>query len=132
MLYYCEFYSLIAIQIIPLLFSLSLMQAKVPLVIEQYLWFSTLLSLFSGVVQTLITAKIGATRYPIYYYLNHLLLLIPYIMFKNVIAIVGVHDHLRGHSSWKVTPRGQQPQYRSVLQQSSSSNEPILQSPKRM
>ena len=134
LLYYCEFYSLVAIQIIPLVFSLSLMQAKVPAAIEQYLWFSTLLSFFSGVVQTLITAKIGATRYPIYYYLNHMLLLIPYITFKNVIAIVGVYDHLRGYSSWKVTPRGQQPHYRSVLQQSSlpAANEPILQSPKRL
>jgi cellulose synthase/poly-beta-1,6-N-acetylglucosamine synthase-like glycosyltransferase len=127
LLYYCEFYSLVAIQIIPLVFSLSLMQTRVPLAIEQYLWFSTLLSFFSGVVQTLITAKIGAVRYPIYYYLNHMLLLVPYIIFKNVIAIVGVYDHLRGYSSWKVTPRGQQPQYRSVLQQSSAS-EPVLQS----
>ena len=90
LLYYCEFYSLVAIQIIPLLFSLSLNAGQSACyAIEQYLWFSTLLSLFGGVVQTLVTAKIGATRYPIYYYLNHMLLLIPYITFKNVIAIVG-------------------------------------------
>lgn len=136
LLYYCEFYSLVAIQIIPLVFSLSLMQAKVPAAIEQYLWFSTLLSFFSGVVQTLITAKIGATRYPFYYYLNHMLLLIPYITFKNVIAIVGVYDHLRGHSSWKVTPRGQQPHYRSVLHHSAKvptpTGEPVLNSSKRL
>lgn len=137
LLYYCEFYSLVAIQIIPLVFSLSLTQAKVPVAIEQYLWFSTLLSFFSGVAQTLITAKIGATRYPLHYYINHMLLLIPYITFKNVIAIVGVYDHLRGNSSWKVTPRGKQPYYRSVLHQPptalpSSSGEPVLHSSKRL
>lgn len=136
LLYYCEVYSLVAIQIIPLVVSLSLMQAKIPAPIEQYLLFSTMLSFFSGVAQTLITAKIGATRYPFYYYLNHMLLLIPYITFKNVIAIVGVYDHLRGNSSWKVTPRGKQPHYRSVLQKSTlpaPANEPVvLQSTERL
>lgn len=135
LLYYCEFYSLVAIQIIPLVISLSLVQAKVPAAVEQYLWFSTLLSFFSGVVQTLITAKVGATRYPLYYYLNHMLLLIPYITFKNVIAIVGVYDHLRGHSTWRVTPRGKQPHYHSLLQNPAlptPTSEPVvLQSTKR-
>lgn len=129
LLYYCEFYSLVAIQIIPLVFSLSLMQARVPVAIEQYLLFSTLLSFFSGVMQTLVTAKVGAIRYPFYYYLNHMLLLIPYITFKNVIAIVGVYDHLRGNNSWKVTARGQQPRYHSILQKTalpSPTNEPVV------
>ncbi len=119
LLYYCEFYSIIAIQIIPLVFSLSLYHATIPPAINQYLWFSTLLSFISGVAQTLVTAKIGAIRYPVSYYIKHMLLLIPYITFKNVIAIVAVYDHLRGNSTWKVTPRGQQPYYHSILHQPS-------------
>lgn len=129
LLYYCEFYSLIAIQIIPLLFSLSLYHSAVPVALNQFLWFSTLLSFFSGVLQTLITAKIGAIRYPVSYYIKHMLLLIPYITFKNVIAIVGVYDHLRGNNGWNVTARGAQPHYHSILQQSglpAVSNEPVV------
>lgn len=128
LLYYCEFYSLVAIQIIPLMISLSLHRTTVPTTISHYLWFSTLLSFFSGVCQTLVTAKIGAIRYPVSYYIKHMLLLIPYITFKNVIAIVGVYDHLRGNNSWKVTPRGKQPYYHSILHQTvpSTSNEPVV------
>lgn len=135
LLYYGEFYPLVAIQIIPLLLSLSLYQAAMPPSINRFLWFSTLLSFLAGIIQTLLTAKIAAVRYPIFYYLKHMLLLIPYITFKNVIAIVGVYDHLRGNSSWKVTPRGKQPQYRSVMHQtglSKPSSEPILHSTKRL
>jgi cellulose synthase/poly-beta-1,6-N-acetylglucosamine synthase-like glycosyltransferase len=136
LLYYCEFYSLVAVQIIPLLLSLSLHRDSMPSAINHYLWFSTILSFVSGICQTLITAKVGAIRYPLSYYIKHMLLLIPYITFKNVIAIVGVYDHLRGHSSWKVTSRGQQPHYHSILQRTSlpaPSNEPvILHSTKRL
>jgi cellulose synthase/poly-beta-1,6-N-acetylglucosamine synthase-like glycosyltransferase len=136
LLYYCEFYSLIAIQIIPLVFSLSLYQGTVPAAINQYLWFSTLLSFISGVAQTLVTAKIGAIRYPVSYYIKHMLLLIPYITFKNVIAIVAVYDHIRGNSTWKVTPRGKQPHYHSILQQPTLPGAPgepaVLHSTKRL
>jgi cellulose synthase/poly-beta-1,6-N-acetylglucosamine synthase-like glycosyltransferase len=134
LLYYCEFYSLIAIQIIPLVFSLSLYQSNIPVSINQYLWFSTILSFFSGVYQTLVTAKIASVRYPIIYYINHTLLLIPYITFKNVIAIVGVYDHLRGNDTWLVTPRGkQQTRYRSIVKEPiSASSASILNSTKRV
>ncbi|MBF2072904.1 MAG: glycosyltransferase family 2 protein [Synechococcales cyanobacterium C42_A2020_086] len=136
LLYYCEFYSLVAIQIIPLVVSLSLYQDSVPHSIRQYLWFSTLLSFWSGVAQTAVTAKIAAIRYPFSYYIKHMLMLIPYITFKNVIAIVGVYDHIRGNDSWLVTPRGKQPSYHSIISPSSlpsSSNSPaVLNSTKRL
>lgn len=115
LLYYCEFYSLVAIQIIPIILSLSLADLTVPHALSGYLWFSTLVSFVSGVYQTLATAKVAHTRYPFYYYVNHILLLIPYILFKNIIAIVAIYDHVRGNTPWLVTPRGKQPYYISTL-----------------
>jgi cellulose synthase/poly-beta-1,6-N-acetylglucosamine synthase-like glycosyltransferase len=116
LLYYCEFYSLVAIQIIPIVLSLSLSDGTIPDNLNNYLWFSTMISFIGGVYQTLATAKVAQVRYPLYYYVNHVLMLVPYIFFKNIIAIVAIYDHVRGHSSWLVTPRGKQPYYISNLQ----------------
>lgn len=118
LLCYCEFYALIAIQIVPLGLSLSLHQGVLPAAINHYLWLSTLLSFFSGFYQTIVTAKVASTRYPFAYYLKHVLLLIPFITLKNVIAVVGVYDLLRGNNYWLVTPRGQQHSHNSILQKS--------------
>jgi cellulose synthase/poly-beta-1,6-N-acetylglucosamine synthase-like glycosyltransferase len=117
LLCYCEFYALIAIQIIPLGLSLALYRGTIPAAIDQYLWFSTIFSFFSGIYQTLMTAKVSSTRYPLFYYIKHILLLVPYISFKNIIAVVGIYDLLRGNSDWLVTPRGKQHVYNSVLQE---------------
>lgn len=116
LLCYCEFYSLIAIQIVPLGLSLSLYDGVLPPTINQYLWLSTIVSFLGGIYQTLVTAKVSSVRYPLSYYLKHILLLIPYITFKNVIAVVGVYDLIRGNNHWLVTPRGQQHHYSSILQ----------------
>lgn len=116
LLCYCEFYSFIAIQIVPLGLSLSLYHGSLPAAISNYLWFSTLLSFMSGAYQTIATAKVASVRYPISYYLKHILLLIPFITFKNIIGVVGAYDLLRGNHHWLVTPRGQQHSYNSVLQ----------------
>jgi cellulose synthase/poly-beta-1,6-N-acetylglucosamine synthase-like glycosyltransferase len=121
LLCYCEFYSLIAIQIIPLGLSLSLYRGTIPPAIDHYLWFSTLFSFFSGMYQTLMTAKVASTRYPMLYYIKHMLLLVPYISFKNVIAMVGIYDLLRGNNDWLVTPREKQDSYNSILQKAAVS-----------
>lgn len=117
LLYFCEIYSLVALQVIPLLLSLFLYQGTtlsfvsdyLP-IYDQYLLVSTLVTLASGIYQTLATMKIAAQRYPLSYFLNHCLFIFFYTTLKNVIAIVGLYDHLRGNSSWVVTPRGNQPQ----------------------
>lgn len=106
LLYYCEFYSLVAIQIIPIILSLMLYHSTIPDSIKQYLWFSTVISFLSGLYQTLITAKISTIRYPILYYIQHIVLLIPYITLKNMISIVAFYDHVRGNNNWLVTSRG--------------------------
>jgi cellulose synthase/poly-beta-1,6-N-acetylglucosamine synthase-like glycosyltransferase len=131
LLYFCEIYSIVAIQIIPIILSLLLYQGFVPSTDNPYLWFSTIIALFSGVYQTLATAKVASTRYPLIYFVQHCFLLLPYIILKNGIAIVGLYDHLSGNNNWLVTPRGKQAKRQSTVEkQPLSPNPSVLSSTK--
>jgi len=106
LLYYCVLYSLIALQILPILLSLLLYQGAVASSDNPYLWFSTMITFASGVYQTLVTMKVAAIRYPVMYFLQHAVLIFIYTILKNMISVVGLYDHLHGHNKWVVTPRG--------------------------
>jgi cellulose synthase/poly-beta-1,6-N-acetylglucosamine synthase-like glycosyltransferase len=108
LLYYCEFYSLVAIQIIPITLSGWLYHGLTPAPANQYLWFSTFLAVFSGLYQTLVTAKVAAAQYPSFYFIQHSVFIFFYVTLKNSIAIVGLYDHLKGNNNWLITPRGRQ------------------------
>lgn len=106
LLYFCVLYSLIALQILPLLLSLFLYQGDLPASENPFLWFSTVTTFSSGIYQTLVTMKVAAVRYPLFYFLQHGVTIFLYTILKNVIAVVGLYDHLHGHNKWVVTPRG--------------------------
>jgi len=106
LLYFCVLYSLIALQILPLILSLFLYQGVVPQSDNPYLWFSTLITFSSGVYQTLVTMKLAAGRYPVMHFLQHAVLIFLYTILKNMIAVFGLYDHLHGCNKWVVTPRG--------------------------
>ena len=105
LLYFCVLYSLIALQILPLFLSLFLYQGNIPPSDNVYLWISTLITFSSGIYQTLVTIKISALRYPLFYFIQHGILIFAYTTLKNMIAIVGLYDHLHGYNKWVVTPR---------------------------
>jgi cellulose synthase/poly-beta-1,6-N-acetylglucosamine synthase-like glycosyltransferase len=106
LLYFCVLYSLIALQILPLILSLLLYQGDLPPSDNPFLWFSTVVTFSSGVYQTLVTMKVAAVRYPVMYFLQHAVIIFLYTILKNMIAVVGLYDHLSGHNKWVVTPRG--------------------------
>lgn len=106
LLYYCVLYSLIAPQILPLILSMLLFQGTVPASDNLYLWISTLITFSSGAYQTLVTMKVAALRYPAFYFIQHGVLIFLYTILKNMIAVVGLYDHLHGDNKWVVTPRG--------------------------
>lgn len=108
LLYYCVVYSLSALQILPLILSLFLYHGYLPPSDNPYLWFCTLITFFSGVYQTLVTMKVASIRYPVLYFVQHGVFIFAYTILKNMIAIVGLYDHLHGHNHWVVTPRGKQ------------------------
>ena len=106
LLYYCVVYSLLALQIFPLILSLFLFHGYLPPSDNAYLWFSTVITFFSGIYQTAVTMRVSYIRYPPYYFAQHAILIFLYTTLKNMISIVGLYDHLHGHSHWVVTPRG--------------------------
>ncbi len=106
LLYYCVLYSLIALQILPLIISLFLYHGYLPPSDNPYLLFSTVVTFSSGIYQTLVTMRIAAIRYPRIYFIQHAVLIFVYTILKNLIAIVGLYDHVHGYNKWVVTPRG--------------------------
>jgi cellulose synthase/poly-beta-1,6-N-acetylglucosamine synthase-like glycosyltransferase len=109
LLYYCVFYSLIALQILPLVLSRSLH----PFALNEdnaYLLASTLITFASGFYATWVTLRVSALRYPTRYYLQHAGLICFYTVLKNMISVVALYDHLHGFNRWVVTPRAVQRQ----------------------
>lgn len=117
LLYYCVFYSLIALQILPLILSLFLFHGYLPPSDNPYLLFSTVVTFSSGIFQTLVTMRVAAVRYPTFYFIQHSALIFIYTIFKNMISVVGLYDHLHGLNQWVVTPRGNQRQREITLQE---------------
>jgi cellulose synthase/poly-beta-1,6-N-acetylglucosamine synthase-like glycosyltransferase len=135
LLYYCVVYSLCALQILPLILSMFLFHGYLPPSDNAYLWFSTVITFFSGFYQTAITMKVAAIPYPTRYFAQHAVLIFLYTTLKNMISTVGLYDHLSGQNSWVVTPRGKQitpvvqPDTTPTLETTpglSSSEEPLL------
>lgn len=130
LLYYCVVYSLCALQILPLILSMFLFHGYLPPSDNAYLWFSTVITFFSGFYQTAVTMKVAAIRYPNRYFAQHAVLIFLYTTLKNMISTVGLYDHLSGHNSWVVTPRGRQstavmqPDSGSVLSSTTGLNSP--------
>ncbi|MBD2090928.1 glycosyltransferase family 2 protein [Microcoleus sp. FACHB-1515] len=108
LLYFAELYTLVAIQIIPISLSELLFHGFIPQSHNHYLWFSSVIAIFSGLYQTVIAAKIASRRYPLYYFLQHAALIYLFVALKNSIAIVGFYDHIKGNTSWLITPRSRQ------------------------
>lgn len=107
LLYYCVLFSLLALQVLPLIFSLYLYQGAMPSSDNAYLWFSTFVTFASGMYQTLVTLKLSAIRYPLLYFVQYATLIFFYTVLKNMITITGIYDHLHGNNKWVVTPRGE-------------------------
>lgn len=111
LLYYYGIFAVAALQILPLILSLWLYQGSLPPSHNSYLWFCTVIAFCSGFYQTLITGRIAAARYPILYFIQHIVLLFAYAVLKNTIAVVAIYDYLHGQNKWVVTPRADQGQY---------------------
>ncbi|MBW4574496.1 MAG: acyltransferase family protein [Aphanothece sp. CMT-3BRIN-NPC111] len=105
LLYYREFFSLIALQIYSIIFSLLLYQGYFTLWSNWYLWLTTLITLLSGVYQTLVTMQVAYIKYPLRYFLQYALLTFFYTALKHMISLVALYDHLQGQTDWVITPR---------------------------
>lgn len=105
LLYYRELFSLIALQIYPIILSFMLFQGFFPLWSYWYLWVTMLITLFSGLYQTLVTMQMAHLNYPIRYFVQYAIITFFYTTLKHFISIVALYDHLKGQTEWVVTPR---------------------------
>jgi cellulose synthase/poly-beta-1,6-N-acetylglucosamine synthase-like glycosyltransferase len=108
LLVYSAGFHFIALQMFPITLSLTLTGSTPPALAPEYIWTMTILTLASGPLQTLAAwfvrtdvVKQSARDFWIY------CLFIPfYCVFKSVIAITAIYDHMLGHKEWVVTGRG--------------------------
>jgi cellulose synthase/poly-beta-1,6-N-acetylglucosamine synthase-like glycosyltransferase len=109
LLIYSAAFHFIALQVFPMFLGLTLSQLETPAVVQEYVWFTTGITLLSGPIQTLAawsvrsrTMQQSSLDYFIYCLATPF-----YCVFKNVIAIIAIYDHLIGERAWVVTSRGQ-------------------------
>jgi cellulose synthase/poly-beta-1,6-N-acetylglucosamine synthase-like glycosyltransferase len=109
LLIYSAAFHFVALQVFPIFISLTLSSMEAPPVAQEYVWFTTALTLISGPIQTLSAwvVRSRATKQSLLDYLFYCLVIPFYCIFKNVIAIIAIYDHFMGHNEWVVTGRGQ-------------------------
>lgn len=105
LLYYRELFPLLSVQIIPIVLSSWLVMGTVNFTDNAFLLLATAITFLSSIYKLLVTAKVGYRHYPGYYFVQYALLTPFYSLFKNLIAVVALYDHLHGKTDWVVTPR---------------------------
>lgn len=108
LLYFREAYPIIAIQVLPIVFTALLQDGSMSFMHHWYLFLTTVVTIVSGFYQTLATMKVSALKYPKWYFVQYSFLVLFYTTIKNVISAVALYDHLSGRNAWVVTPRDKQ------------------------
>jgi cellulose synthase/poly-beta-1,6-N-acetylglucosamine synthase-like glycosyltransferase len=108
LLAYSAAFHFIALQVFPIFISLTLSRLQAPEISQEYVALTTAMTLMSGPIQTLaawgIRSRITKQRFSDY--LLYCLCIPFYCIFKNVIAIIAIYDHVMGDNAWVVTSRG--------------------------
>lgn len=111
LLIYSAAFHFIALQVFPMFIGLTLSQLEAPVIAQEYVWFTTGMTLLSGPIQALAAwgVRSRVTKQSAGDYLLYCLAIPFYCIFKNVIAIIAIYDHFTGDRAWVVTARGKQP-----------------------
>jgi cellulose synthase/poly-beta-1,6-N-acetylglucosamine synthase-like glycosyltransferase len=110
LLVYSAAFHFIALQVFPIFISLTLSRLQAPEISQEYVWLTTAITLISGPIQTLAAwgVRSRTTKQRFTDYLLYCLCIPFYCIFKNVIAIIAIYDHVMGYNEWVVTSRGRQ------------------------
>ncbi|NJN48579.1 MAG: glycosyltransferase family 2 protein [Alkalinema sp. RL_2_19] len=108
LLIYSAAFHFIALQVFPMFIGLTLSQLEAPVIAQEYVWFTTGMTLLSGPIQALAAwgVRSRATQQSFLDYVLYCLAIPFYCIFKNVIAIIAIYDHFMGDREWVVTARG--------------------------
>lgn len=113
LLLYSVSFHIIVLPSLPILSSLVLGNESFSSLTHNYVWATTLLTLLSGVYQTLVAMRVNppVIRLSFIHWTLYCLAVPFYCAFKNIIAIAAIYDHLLGKSEWVVTRRGPRSRY---------------------
>ncbi|MBE9031120.1 glycosyltransferase family 2 protein [filamentous cyanobacterium LEGE 11480] len=108
LLIYSAAFHFIALQVFPMFIGLTLSQLEAPTVAQEYVWFTTGMTLLSGPIQALAAwaVRSRSTKQTFFDYVFYCIAIPFYCIFKNVIAIIAIYDHFMGDREWVVTARG--------------------------
>jgi cellulose synthase/poly-beta-1,6-N-acetylglucosamine synthase-like glycosyltransferase len=126
LLFYSVLFHFIALQVLPIIFSLALSNGSPPSFIDHHVWVVTLLTLLSAPYQTLVAMRMknSITEYSFTDFMLYCLAIPFYCLLKNIIAITAAYDHLLGETKWVVTRRGLRAHYPRVMTASSTDSSP--------
>ncbi|HXV36946.1 MAG TPA: glycosyltransferase family 2 protein, partial [Myxococcota bacterium] len=103
-----------ALQIYPILLSLLLIQGYIQLTSHWYLWTSAIITLASGPYQTAVAAKNAYARHHQLRWIVYALLVFFFALFKAMISLVAIYDHMLGRADWVVTRRSMTQQRQKI------------------
>jgi cellulose synthase/poly-beta-1,6-N-acetylglucosamine synthase-like glycosyltransferase len=108
LLIYSAAFHFVALQIFPIFSSLTLSQIDAPLIDPVYVWITTAMTLLSGPCQTIAAwvVRNRVVKQSPWDYLFYSLFIPFYCLFKNVIVVIAIYDHILGNTEWVVTKRG--------------------------
>jgi cellulose synthase/poly-beta-1,6-N-acetylglucosamine synthase-like glycosyltransferase len=107
LLVYSAGFHFIALQTFPITLSLTLAGSSAPDIAPEYIWTMTILTLASGPVQTLAAwlVRTDDIRHSAKDFWIYCAFIPFYCVFKSVIAITAIYDHIVGNDEWVVTRR---------------------------
>ncbi len=105
LLLYREIYPIFALQIYPILLSLLLLQGNIGLTSHWYLWTTAIVTLASGPYQTAVAAKNAFMRHHPLRWIGYAVFVFFFTLFKAMISLVAIYDHMLGRADWVVTRR---------------------------
>jgi cellulose synthase/poly-beta-1,6-N-acetylglucosamine synthase-like glycosyltransferase len=105
---YSAIFHVIALQAVPLMFAMVMNKSAAPEFAPEFVSLATVLTLISGPCITIAAwiVRNDVVRYAKVNYLMFCLFIPFYCVFKNLIAITAIYDHILGNTEWVVTPRG--------------------------
>ena len=114
MLLYRELYPVFALQIYPILLSVLFIRRGVEFTSHWYLWTTAIVTFASGPCQTAVAAKNAFTRQHRLRWIGYAVLVFFFSLFKAMISLVAIYDHMLGRADWVVTRRSMTEERRNM------------------
>ncbi|OVE74376.1 hypothetical protein BVX94_00535, partial [bacterium B17] len=101
-------YDALAVLLFPVLFAYWVNRGQVVLPINRYIIFALIYTMGSGPFEAVLSVvNAPKPRFPAYRVLLYALMAFPYTMYKNIIQMVAIRDHIFGKHDWVVTSHGE-------------------------